>query len=224
MKRIVLLICMMSVTSFAESLQEKAVGFLKWHFEKAASFSPAGRISHAESIFDIDQISADIRKEGRVRGLSTPIPKKVADNFIREMLAQPVTESTVKIVDIKVAEMASFTSIVMRFKAFPASSGLPEETKAQFRKMHSMNPRAGDSISRQYPSIPSYALRSANTLISYLEAKAAGNPPTHEYEFVFDKNSGLITDWKKLFREGQPRESQFLKFVDNIQKIKASGY
>lgn len=224
MKKVALLICMISITSFAESFQDKAVGFVTWQSEKSAALSTAERISHGEAVFDIDQISSDIQKEGRERGLSSPIPKKVADDFIRDMLAQPVAESTVKIVDTKVTEMPESTSVVVWFKALPTESGLPSEVKTQFRQMYSMNPRAGDALAKQYPSIPSYALGSANALISYLEEKASGNPPTHEYEFVFNNNCGLITDWKKLFREGQPRESQFLKFVDNIQKIKASGY
>jgi len=224
MKRIVLLICVMSAMIFAENFQEKAVGFVTWQSEKSASLSTAERISHGESIFDTDQISSDIRKEGRARGLFTSIPKKVADDFIRDMLAQPVAESTVKIVDTKVAEMPESTSVVVWFKSLPTGSGLPVEVKTQFRQFYSMNLHAGAALAKQYPGIPAYALRSATTFISYMEEKAVGNSSTHEYEFVFDNNSGLITDWKKLFKEGHPRESQFLKFVDNIQKIKASGY
>ena len=224
MKRLMLLICVISVASFAGTFKEKAVGFVTWQLEKSASVSDADRISHGQSVFDTDQISLNIRKEGRSRGLFAPIPKKVADDFIREMLAQPVTEAKVEIIDVKVAEMPEFTSVVVWFKALPTGSGLPAEVKAQFRQFYSMNPHAGAALAKQYPGIPAYALRSATTFISYLEEKAAGNPPTHEYEFIFNNNSGLITDWKKLFREGQPRESQFLKFVDNIQRIQSSNH
>ena len=224
MKRVALLFCLISAVCFAETSQEKAAEFIKWKFEKSADLSAAERMSCGQSFFDIDRISLAIRKEGRLRKLSSPISKIGADNFIREMLAQPMMKSTVEFIDVKVAERSESTSVLFWFKAFPANGGLPAETKAQFRKIYSVVPRAGDVIGKQHPSIPSYALSSASSLISYLEEKAAGNPPTHEYEFVFDNKTGLITDWKILFEEGASRKSTFLNLVDNIQRIKSSGY
>lgn len=211
---------MLTRTCLAGTPGATAVDVVKWMFEKAPAQSESQRKAYVESVFDIDRIAASIQAEAARRLRPGLVSAQDARDFIYYITTQ-VTGGTgqVRILGTVTNQLEAMTSVVVQFTTISTGPRLDAKARADLRALYRLDPIAArELLARKRPSIPSAARQSADSLIDYIESSAPhGDPVEHEYEFLLDTQTGQVLDKKVLWREGAPRQSIFLKYVDNIE-------
>lgn len=210
-----------AVLCMAESPKKVAEDFVRWKYEQASQQPQSQRMTYVKTLFDIDVIAASIQEEGKRRGLSKLISRQNAYEITCELLTQAVGKSKVNVTNITTNQLPSSVSVVVQFTATSIGGGLDPQLKNVFREYYRQTPNAGAMLAQQYQGAPESAFQSAESLIDYLEMKQTASVPVkHEYEFIFDNNTGRIIDWKVWWADGNPRKSHFLMYVDEIERLR----
>ncbi len=217
--RFLIAVLVLSRTALAGTPSDTAVNFLTWTYQKAATQSETQRQAYVDSVLDVDRIANAIQAEANRRLRPGLVSQHDARKFVYYVTTQ-VTGGTgqVRILGAVTNLLGNHTSVVVQFTTISTGPRVDAKTREDLRSYYRLNPNAGKELARKRPSLPASALRSADTLIDYIEnSKPSGEPAEHEYEFIVDNRTDRIVDMKVLWREGSPRKSLFLKYVDNLE-------
>ncbi|MBT7912807.1 hypothetical protein HN588_02740 [Candidatus Bathyarchaeota archaeon] len=199
---------------------KKVTDFLVWKFGRASQATPSERKETAIRYFDLQTIAGSIAKECHRRNLKAEISKEEAYPMAIKLATSNAGSARIEVLRVEETDNDDETSVTVQLKSTSLNSELSDEFKQQIRKLYEISPNYGDILSKKRRDIPRSALSSAEGLISYMENEAKKKSTIHEYEFVIDSESSLITDWRILFREGATKKrSLFLSIVDELKEF-----
>ena len=125
--------CISALASPQLSSSEKVAKYIKWRHEESCNHDENSRNSVAESLFDLQAISRDIRRECARRKLPKSFTNKEAYDAAKMLAAQSMPKATVELISNTATKEGKITVVAVRFKAVPEESPISSDFKNQIR-------------------------------------------------------------------------------------------